>query len=268
MNSRRLAYVAGAGAAAQLGRDAYRGAKSTATWLARRKAVRKGPKGAKYYTLYRPLTSYDVKRCLTDVTWTTYSTNTQQFFSLGNISQGTDINQRLRQVVQPICADVEMVFTANLATFTVYRWALIQPKSNRDLTGTNINNEFFRGSNAIRGVDFDQVFKGSHKHQYPINRDIYKVYAEGTFNCGGSAGAGLGSGNTIPSVHRLQRKIYFPRGTVILYEGPTSADDQTAPIFVWWTCRPECTSTLPNEGAGIGPFAAGGHIILHYKEMV
>lgn len=267
MNSRRLAYVAGAGAAAQLGRDAYKAGKASVNWLQKRKYAKGRSTRSKYYPLYRPLTSYDVKRHLTDIPFTTYSQNVQQYYGLGSISQGTDINQRLRQVIHPICVDIDFVFKNALSFYQVARWCLIQPKGNRDISGTNINNEFFRGSNAIRAVDFDQVFKGSHKMSYPINRDIYKVYAEGTIPLTGTnvADGAVNAGNNI---HRMTKRVYFPRGNVILYEGPTTADDQTAPIFIWWLVRPETNSISANEAGAFGPHPAGGHLILHYKEMV
>lgn len=258
--ARNAVIAAGAGA---LARDMYKVAKgSTTTWLQRRKSRRMRPEIKRYgRNTYGIQLKGESKRIVTDITYSSSSRSDNQLYgyNLCNIAQGDNINDRFRQMIY--VSGVHVQFHAQNATTAnqLWRWAIIQPRSNRDFSTPNLENEFFRGANTLRAVDWGAVTLAHHKATYPINPDIWKVFGEGFFELNGTTSQG-GSGRLNKLVNR-----YVPCGTNVIYEGSSNTSDNTAVVFVHWCCGTGTNSSTPGT---IGNIITSGSFLTYFKDII
>lgn len=201
------------------------------------------------------------KRHVEDIEWATRNGNALHFIDVTSIGQGDSNDSRFRQCVYVRGVKVRFV-CRNLGVDLpgVLRWALIQPKSNRDTGSVNVKNEFFRGNKTLRGVDFDSVALGFHKQTYEINPDLYKVYGKGEVLLMCKDTSLIEPGN-VPSEYNMTR--YIPVNAKVTFEGASETDSNTGLVFVYWFCPNNLNTTIETSNQ----INSGGTFITYFKDM-
>lgn len=201
------------------------------------------------------------KRHVHDMDHAQRESNDLHIVDITSISQGDDLDARFRQSIFVRGCKLHFRLT-NIGAGVLgrVRWALIQPKSNRDTGTVNANNEFFRGNKTVRGVDFDAVTLASHKYIYEINPDIYKIYAQGSQELTCQDNASVEPGWKSNSLDFIR---YVPVNAKVTFEGISSTDSNTGLMFVYWFVGSTVNSGVPIANG----ISSSGTFITYFKDM-
>jgi len=146
------------------------------------------------------------------------------------LSQGTDVDQRLRGIAHITGIEIAYTFFNQSASNTpmYLNCAVVAPKHrNAGVTFTN----FFRGYGNSRGQDFDTTLVPLEFHCRPINTDNYHVlmHKRYTVNTPGGTGFTTGTGPT----NWITKKHWIKINRKFTWDTTTTVCDQPI-LFAYW----------------------------------
>lgn len=175
----------------------------------------------------------------------TRSGNELTTLNLTLIDQGSDINNRERQVIYVRGVRFTWFVKNTVAKPMFANWALIELKYTNGLPSlSEMKSEFFRGHFSVRASDFDSVGTAIRKHNYGINTDKYIVHAQGKFTLAPNTSTGFQSGTAnnwkkVEEYVKINKKIKYDDAT----------DTAVNPLyFVSWVNPWDTESLLPTAG--------------------
>lgn len=162
----------------------------------------------------------------------------------GPIVSGFGIDNRERQSIYVKGVKLAMYFRNLQEDKTLnLRWALVYEKGGG---GAPLNIDFYVGTGGSKTVDFDSVASGLHHITYPINRQKWKVLAEGKKT--------LAPGRTSTSsspfysgdvTNDVMIETYVPVGEVVNYDSGTVGTEQQEIYLLYWVVDPTYNNVAP-----------------------
>lgn len=202
------------------------------------------------------------KRHLGDATAATRNGNQLYAANLcDNIVQGDNVNDRQRQVIFVKGVTISLYLrNVDETTPVNMRWCVLMAKGAGPVT---VNDNFYRGAGVQRYVNFDDVSNGLHHMTYPINRDKFKVLAEGKYSLAPSrtpvSTVSYYSGSQ-PSHMQLQR--YIPVGEKIEFDGTSAGAGLQTLWFCYWATGPAYNLLAPK----VAQITSALHTLVHFVD--
>lgn len=235
-----------------LGRDAY----NRLSRMVARKAKR-APKSKYQRAARRLAVSHDPKlhrtvKLSSDATpleAILEKSNFLESLHLTQISQGSTINLRERQIIHLNGFRVNFFIQNNDATPMLGRWAILQ---NRQTTGYDIGDigvDLFRGTSDQRAVDFNSIPNLQQRMNQPFNTMKYRVISQGKFRLApgkpfDNSLTPIYQDNVTDSQFILDR--YFPYNGTIRYQSSESTSCTNPLIFIFYAIRTDDDSGTPS----------------------